>query len=37
MKSRRWLSFVTVAGGMEGRILWDEKDVDEAEVRRRLS
>ncbi len=27
---------VTVAGGMEGRTLWDAADVDEAAVRRRL-
>lgn len=28
---------ITVAGGMEGRVLWSEADVDEAAVRRRLS
>lgn len=27
---------VTVAGGMEGRLLWEEAEVDVAEVRRRL-
>jgi len=27
---------ITVAGGMEGRLLWDEGDVDEAAVRKRL-
>jgi 3-oxoacyl-[acyl-carrier protein] reductase len=27
---------LTVAGGMEGRSLWNESDVDEAEVKRRL-
>jgi len=27
---------ITVAGGMEGRMLWDEAEVDEGEVRRRL-
>lgn len=28
---------LTVAGGMEGRVLWEEGDVDEGGVRRRLS
>jgi 3-oxoacyl-[acyl-carrier protein] reductase len=27
---------ITVAGGMEGRSLWDAKDVDEASIKRRL-
>ncbi len=27
---------LTVAGGMEGRALWEAADVDEADVRRRV-
>ena len=27
---------LTIAGGMEGRLLWQESDVDEDAIRRRL-